>query len=239
MSENVGQRLEQATEVAFSFDTTGSMQPCIKQVRHHLEETCEKMFADIPGLRIGLIAHGDYCDGPNCICSLALTDDRANIFDFIRNAPNTSGGDSPECYELALHVARDLGWSPGKKTGRALVLIGDDVPHEPDFHANTNHLDWRVEVAALKEMGIRVYPLQCLGRAYQFWSEVAHLADTKLMLLNEFCESGSTLEGVAYAAAGTAAFATYAARTVCRSAEMGENLCMLADEAEVFDSLRE
>ena len=240
MSQTLGERIDDATEIAFSFDTTGSMAPCIQNVRKHLEETCEGLFANIPGLKVGFIAHGDYCDGKDCIRVLKLTDDRAKIFDFIRNAPNTGGGDAPECYELALHEARDLGWGEGAK---AFVLIGDATPHEPNYPQNEAHLDWRVELAALKEMGVRVFPLQCLanGGSNQFWAEVAQLGDTSLMQLNEFSQSARNLEGVAFVAAGSKAFAGYAARSASKccvdSADTAKNMAMLRAEAEKYDEL--
>ena len=249
--DKVADRVGNATEILFSYDTTGSMSGCIADVRKHLEETCEQMFQDIPGLKIGLIAHGDWCDGDNKIHSLPLTNDKAAIFNFIRNAPNTSGGDAPECYELALHVARGLGWSDQGGTGRVMVLIGDATPHEPDYPENTDHLDWRVELNALREMGINVYALQCLSSEYSihensFWGEVAERGGGKRMLLNEFCESAVTLQGITYAAAGTEAFATYEKRLEEYSATMGfccsdaviARNSVLRGEATKYDELR-
>ena len=49
-------------EIAFSFDTTGSMYACLGEVRRTLKETITRLQKDIPGIRIAVIAHGDYCD---------------------------------------------------------------------------------------------------------------------------------------------------------------------------------
>ena len=46
-------------EVVFSFDTTGSMYPCLTQVRRKIKETVTRLLDEIPGIRIGIIAHGD------------------------------------------------------------------------------------------------------------------------------------------------------------------------------------
>jgi hypothetical protein len=46
-------------DVVFSFDTTGSMYPCLSQVRRSVKETAKRLFAEIKGLRVGVIAHGD------------------------------------------------------------------------------------------------------------------------------------------------------------------------------------
>ena len=49
-------------DVAFSFDTTGSMYACLGEVRRKLQETISRLKRDIPGIRLATIAHGDYCD---------------------------------------------------------------------------------------------------------------------------------------------------------------------------------
>ena len=48
-----------AIEVIFSFDTTGSMYPCLTQVRREVKETVKRLFKDVPDIRVGVIAHGD------------------------------------------------------------------------------------------------------------------------------------------------------------------------------------
>jgi hypothetical protein len=47
-------------EVVFSFDTTGSMYPCLTQVRRKIETTVSRLLNEIEGIRIGIIARGDY-----------------------------------------------------------------------------------------------------------------------------------------------------------------------------------
>lgn len=194
-------------EVAFSFDTTGSMVPCIDQVRQHIDELCGNLFRDISGLRIGLIAHGDYCDGQNAMHVLPLTDDPQKVKDFIVNNEGTSGGDTPECYEWALHEARRLGWSP--EANKMLVMIGDAEPHDPGHRQSLHQmrLDWREELAALKAEGVRTYPLQCLTVHGEFWAEIAQIHGTPHLRLSEFSKAAEVLTGFAYAAAGEEAFA--------------------------------
>lgn len=202
--------LDGASSVVFSFDTTGSMSPCIKQVRQKLRDLVEMMTADIPNLKVGLIAHGDYCDGDNCIAILDLTNDLEKIMNFIANTPNTGGGDAPECYEYALQTANGMSWP---KEGGSLVLIGDDEPHEK----NPNNIDWRKEVAALLEKNVKVFPMQCLHNTHRtgpnkFWEEVSGLSGTPLLMLESFADSANVLEAVAYSAAGEEAFKNYKMR---------------------------
>jgi hypothetical protein len=54
-----------AVEIVFSFDTTGSMSSCLGEVRKKVSETCARLMKDIPKIRIGIIAHGDYGDDAN------------------------------------------------------------------------------------------------------------------------------------------------------------------------------
>jgi len=193
--------------VVFSFDTTGSMNPCIQQVRQKLRDLIEMMTADIPGLKIGLIAHGDYCDGDNAIAFLDLTDDLEKIMTFINTTPNTSGGDPPECYEYALQTARKMSWP---KEGGSVVLIGDDEPHE----VNPNNINWRDELRQMLELNVKVFPMQCLFsnlrvNANEFWEEVSQISGTPLLMLESFGDSANTLEAVSYAASGGAAYDAY------------------------------
>lgn len=219
-----------ASSVVFSFDTTGSMNPCIKQVRQKLRDLVEMMTADIPDLKIGLIAHGDYCDGDNCIAVLDLTNDLEKIMNFITNTPNTSGGDAPECYEYALQTAKNMSWP---KEGGSVVLIGDDEPHEQ----NPNNIDWRKEVAELLEKNVKVFPMQCLHSPHRtgpnkFWEEVSGLSGTPLLMLESFSDSANVLEAVAYASAGDEAYKNYKMRydaevvgglRTCSTSNMVEN----------------
>ena len=128
-------------EVVFSFDTTGSMYPCLTQVRRNIKNTVTRLSEEIPGIRIGIIAHGDYCDAgrPYVTKHLNLTSDADAICRFVEQVEPTGGGDSPECYELVLREAQTLSWTAG--ASKVFVLIGDDVPHPP---AQTpSKIDWR------------------------------------------------------------------------------------------------
>ena len=118
-------------EIVFSFDTTGSMYPCLTQVRRKIKNTVSRLLNEIPGIRIGIIAHGDYCDAKNTYVTkiFDLSGDVDEICDFVQNVEPTFGGDAPECYELVLHQSRSLSWSEGSH--KTLVMIGDDIPHAP------------------------------------------------------------------------------------------------------------
>ncbi len=182
--------------MVFSFDTTGSMYPAIGQVKRLVKDMINSLFKDIPNLRVGIIAHGDYCDGKDCITQLELTDNQNQIINFVTNVKNTTGGDAPECYELVLHHSRTFKWTAGSK--KVLILIGDDVPHPP--HANPEKLDWRNELQCLMEAGVKVYGVQALGRSHatHFYKEISNITKGVHLSLDQFSELSYIISAVAY-----------------------------------------
>src|SRR5262249_40635057 len=173
-------------EVVFSFDTTGSMYPCLTQVRKKIGATVTRLAKEIPGIRIGIIAHGDYCDkGSSYVTkALNLTDDVRSITSFVEKVGPTGGGDAPECYERVLPEAQSMSWTP--KYQKAFVLIGDDVPHGPN--QNPGKLNWRTEVDKLAAMGIPVYGVQALNRSHAtpFYNELANKSGGFHLSLDQF-----------------------------------------------------
>ena len=78
----------------------------------------------VPGIRIAIIAYGDYCDARSSYVT--------KIFDFsegekalcqcVQNVGSTGGGNADECYELVLREARTkLAWRAGST--RSPVLL--------------------------------------------------------------------------------------------------------------------
>ncbi len=185
-------------DVVISFDTTGSMYPVLTQVRRKVKDAVTRLMRELPGIRIGIIAHGDYCDaGSTYVTShLNLTQDTAAITHFVEHTQATGGGDAPECYELVLHEAQALAWRP--EATRVFVLIGDDVPHAPA--ANPQRLNWRTEVAALTAQGISVYGVQALNRrhATPFYREMANLSGGFHLSLDQFAEITDMLMAICY-----------------------------------------
>ena len=165
-------------DVVFSFDTTGSMSSVLKGLRKNLEATIKKLFTDVPDIRIGLIAHGDYCDMPNFFWSLQPTKNQEAIIAFIKNAPGTGGGDMPECYELVIHEAIKMDW---KAATRVLVVIGDANPHEQGYQYEDQlvHIDWQKEAELAKEKGITIFSCHALAshraESLNFYNTIARI----------------------------------------------------------------
>ncbi|MEA5601702.1 vWA domain-containing protein [Nostoc sp. UHCC 0252] len=185
-------------EIVFSFDTTGSMYPCLTQVRRKIKNTVTRLIDEIPLIKIGIIAHGDYCDeGSTYVTKIFnISGDVDAICDFVQNVEPTGGGDAPECYELVLHESQSLSWS--KSATKSLVLIGDDIPHPPAH--NPKKLNWRKELDKLAEADITVYGVQALNRphATPFYQELAEKSGGFHINLDQFSYISDLFLAVCY-----------------------------------------
>jgi hypothetical protein len=204
---------ENTIDLVFSFDTTGSMYPCLTQVRRHLVETVKYLFGKIDNLRIGIMAHGDYCDGSNVLTILDLCSDEKKICEFVKTVKATNGGDSDECYELVLNRARTLSWTGGKN--KALVVIGDANPHGVGYRFRghcedgsrldmTNDLDWKNELELLGEAGISVIPIQAMGHwsSADFYASISEISGTPKLDLEQFSDINDIIMALCMSRAG-------------------------------------
>jgi len=187
------------TDLVISFDTTGSMYPCLAEVKRNIQTMSQKLFHEIPGLRLSIIAHGDYCDGDKVISILDFTTDQEVIKQFIDKTPSTGGGDYPECYELVLRTVKTLSWRTDAQM-KSLVLIGDAPPHEKN--ENPQKIDWRVEAESLNNRNIQVFSVQCLNNgnreAFDFYSEVSKMTNGYHVFLNQFSHIKDMIQAICF-----------------------------------------
>nr|XP_006821952.1 PREDICTED: uncharacterized protein LOC102809424 [Saccoglossus kowalevskii] len=172
-------------EVVFSFDTTGSMYSCLQKVRDKLGETVTRLLKDIPKIRIGIMAHGDYCDdNVYVVKTIDLCSNVHKLVKFVVGVDATSGGDSPECYEWVLRRAQMLDWS--EDSAKALVVIGDDLPHPVSY--TDQAINWHDELDVLKGMGIKVYGVKANNNNYAtpFYKELAEITDGAYIQFKHF-----------------------------------------------------
>jgi hypothetical protein len=176
------------------------MYPCLTQARRNIVSFFKQLFADIPSIRFGVIAHGDYCDEGSTyvLKEHELSSDEKSLVNFVNKTGNTGGGDAAECYELVLHTARSFKWTAG--ASKVLVLIGDDVPHSPSESQNRKKLDWRNELKCLLEMGVKVYGVQALnrGHATKFYNEIAKITGGFHLNLDQFSDIANLIYAVCY-----------------------------------------
>lgn len=180
-------------DLLISFDTTGSMYPVLTQVRREVVNFVKEMQNSVENLRIGIIAHGDYCDkdNPYTIRIMDFTTDIDKISEFVTETKATYGGDADECYELVLNAAHHvLDWR--KDVNRVMVMIGDANPHAPHYPQNKNHLDWNIEAAILRDSNIKVFAVHALSyyrsSSKHFYEHVAEVTGGTYLTLDQFSE---------------------------------------------------
>lgn len=198
----------QRRQIAFSFDTTGSMRPCMIQVRKSITSLVHEMKAIDAGVEIAIILHGDYCDSQHPYSYLTrvldFTDDASAIERFLASDNGTNGGDCAECYEYVLMKVRDLSWATADSTKRIVLMFGDDIPHAPTevlkwrSVGHSTPIDWRTEVDALAKRNISVYGIQCLNNRYAttFWKAISESSGGWHMDLHQFADAASFIMAV-------------------------------------------
>lgn len=224
-------------EIVFSFDTTGSMYPCLTQVRRKVEETIKRMFQDVPNIRVAVFAHGDYQDKEDTYDTtwIDFTTNEEELCNFVRNVSSTCGYDFEECYELVLRqVKTELSWTPNSQ--RALVMIGDATPHGPGYHLNTLKINWKDETKVLyEEMNVRIYAVQALGcsMSTSFYSELARISCGWHLKLDQFASIVDFLMAICYREQSLEQLQTFEEEVKCREKGSGMNRSLHA----LFDAL--
>lgn len=190
-------------DVVVTFDTTGSMYPCLTQVRRSLVGMVKQLFKDITNLRIAVIAHGDYCDARTSYVTMYLdfSTNMSEIVSFIQNVGKTGGGDTPECYEKVLKQARtELSWKSGRD--KVIVIVGDANPHEPSYPQNIEKINWKNEVGLIAEAGIKIYGVHCMPGCRQeskkFYQEISAKTGGAYLTLDQFANINELIMGVCY-----------------------------------------
>ena len=190
-------------DLTISFDTTGSIYPCLTQVRRNIVKMTKELFSNIDDLRIGVIAHGDYCDvgKPYTIKMLDLTSNVNKIISFVEGVEPTNGGDADECYELVLNQARtQINWGSGRK--KMFVVIGDANPHGVGYPGNKNKLDWLNEAGLLNEAGVKIYAVHALAEirheSKKFYQTIASLTDGVYLTLDQFSDATNLIMAACY-----------------------------------------
>ncbi|XP_033756533.1 uncharacterized protein LOC117339193 isoform X3 [Pecten maximus] len=210
-------------EIAISFDTTGSMYDCLEEVRGRIQDMVQRLQADIPGIRIAIIAHGDYFDAANYIVKwIDFGATVPELCDFVKTVSRTSGGDADECYELVLRRAREvLSWTPGSQ--RSLVVIGDSSPHEVGYRYGdfVNDINWRVEAHELYKMGVKIYSVavDTSPSALLFYTDIANMTGGKVVSLAKFGVIFDILMSICYKESGSDLFEAYEAEVRERNKE--------------------
>ena len=124
-------------DMVFCIDGTGSMGPCIEQVksctrRFHLEfvSAMTDLGSDIDSMRIKIIVFRDYAydEKQSMIESpfYELPQDEPEFADFMKDIVAKGGGDAPENGMEALYYAMKSDFTQGPKDRQVIVLFTDD-----------------------------------------------------------------------------------------------------------------
>lgn len=216
------------------------MFPVLSEVRHQLQAVITRLRGDMPHIRMGVIAHGDYCDAASSyvtrICD--FTTDVSALCAFVRNVGRTCGGDFDECYELVLRQTRtELSWCADAV--KSLVLVGDATPHEASYPLNDERIDWRTEGRLLKQDGVRVYAVQAMDwpESTSFYRELATLTDGFHLRLDQFASMPDFMLAICYREGGTATLQAYEGEVRARG--MNRELHRLFDALSNRDTVYE
>lgn len=150
------------TDVMFVFDTSSSMSGEIEeakekalQVIEHVRTTLPNVafgvanVEDIPGYNYGgftqTLTESEYEADPEKPWRLdqPVTSDTTAVQSAIEGLTIGFGGDPPEAYSRALwetDTNPSVGWRPGAR--HEIVLIADNVPHDPDLNEGLPESEW-------------------------------------------------------------------------------------------------
>lgn len=199
--------MKQKIDLLVSFDTTGSMYPVLAQVRREVEQFTKTMFKEFSDLRLGIIAHGDYCDkdNPYTIRVMDFTRDEERLCKFIKETKSTFGGDADECYELVMYTAHnDLTWREDAE--KIFIMIGDASPHAPSYRDNKLNLDWKEEADILRKEGIKMFSVHALAgyrsSSRAFYKYIAEATSGVYLTLDMFNEIVDLIKATCYQQGG-------------------------------------
>lgn len=148
--------------------------PVFIQIKDYLRDTLNVLFKEIPGSRFGFIGFSDYCIDP-FLYYLAPTNNIDDILRFFNTVQYPVTEPGPKCYEAALRRLQEE-----KTENTKIILIGNEVPHEPDF--TSRRLDWAKITKKLVDNYNIILPVQ-LGdnpEARYFYKDLAELGNGKL-----------------------------------------------------------
>ena len=182
-------------QVAINFDTTGSMAPCTADLKRNVGTFLSEISAHFSPLVLEtrLSASGDYEDadyeGGYVFKNQDSWTSAADSCRFLTSIAPTCGYDIPEAYEVAFDAIASYEWNPA--AAKALIFIGDAMPHGPKYLLNARGLDWKQSVATLVRKGVTIYGVQCLksngdkSGATDFWKELVEISGGRYLCLDQ------------------------------------------------------
>jgi len=222
--------VENLTDMVIAFDTTGSMSKYIISVKNHVKELIPKLFSQNPGLKISIVAFGDYCDMESgskfgkAYQVIGLTNNENDLINFVNTAQSTSGEDSDEFYELIIQkITNETEWRDG--AGKSVLLIADADPHKNGYVFRPGYPsspDWREEAQIASNKGIIFDTLEINpGRWYK---ELSQITNGVCLPFKDSAKTANLMEATSLARGGEATRSAFMSKSV--SAEVKEDATM-------------
>lgn len=215
------------TDMVIAFDTTGSMNSYIAAVKQHVKDLIPKLFSQNPGLKISVVAFGDYCDMSsatvfgNAYQVINLTNNENDLISFVDTAKKTGGGDADEFYELVIQkITNETEWREG--SGKSVLLIADCNPHKAGFKNAFNDIispDWRVEAQKAAEKGIIFDTLQIIP-SNTWYKELSQITGGVCLPFKNSAKTADLMEATSLARGGEATRSAFAAKSVSKEVTM-------------------
>jgi Mg-chelatase subunit ChlD len=112
-------------DIAIVFDSTGSMQKEIDQVKNRIERIGGTLFKLIPRTRISVCTYRDKGD-EFIVKGQELTDQLGKVMTFLTDINAAGGGDVPEAVDAGLEWA--ITQNSWRRSARKVVLVFGDAP---------------------------------------------------------------------------------------------------------------
>jgi hypothetical protein len=126
--KTVAQLQDTGLEIAFVFDSTGSMTRTILDTKSTIVQMLDVLRSILPDARVGLVTFRDRGDEDYLVKQVPLDIDYWRASNFMQFVWAQGGGDIPEAVDAGLNAAYSLKWSP--KARRVVVLAGDAPAHK-------------------------------------------------------------------------------------------------------------
>lgn len=183
-------------------DITGSMYKYFDEVRQKFAEIVAAVKKEVPRSQFAVFAyrnHGDEDRYDQIFYASPLSSDEEAVAKFIRDIKRGGGGsDALTCMEDCLREANGLTWQ--SKAQKAIVIVGDMPPHGvlDSLDKCYRGIDYRAEISALKNNGVRIYPVFCGDnqRVKDFYQSMAVQTGGRLMDLAHIGEIVTLLVAV-------------------------------------------
>ena len=215
------------TDMVIAFDTTGSMNSYIAAVKQHVKDLIPKLFSQNPGLKISVVAFGDYCDMSsatvfgNAYQVINLTNNENDLISFVDTAKKTGGGDADEFYELVIQkITNETEWREG--SGKSVLLIADCNPHKAGFKNDFNDIispDWRVEAQKAAEKGIIFDTLQITPNN-TWYKELSQITGGVCLPFKNSSKTADLMEATSLARGGEATKSAFNAKSLSKEVTM-------------------